>query len=396
MPHLAGDAKAALMQMLQGELAHRNGEPAGLRHGVRRWDGTAGGALWAERNMQAPDGLTRDEIDAGRAYIKSPAINAALRGKVAATDDDRAQAAALDAAMAKSPVPQPILVTRGTSAAALEDAFVQGRDDDEGMLGLVGQVLTEPGYVSTSISSEPPQDFAVADVQWLIRVPRDTPALYLGVPPFDTIDGEQELLLGRNQRLLVHAVYRGPDRTYRPQWGAEKTISGQWFVEAEIVPADWKPDASWTSEPYGDAYAGYGDGSNAWMECPVGLSKRWGEDEKTLRFRLDGGRAGTGCGRTAASRRPPWWSRPPASRSGCCGPTATARRGSGRCRARPVRAPRRGAGPCSPPCTARVCRPTRSSSTATGSRRWCRWGSRRRTSRFRRPWAQLSVDPHPC
>ncbi|MBM0201851.1 hypothetical protein JNW90_01110 [Micromonospora sp. STR1s_5] len=266
LPHLAGDAQAALMQMLHGELAHRAGDPAGLRHGVRRWDGTADGAVWAERNMQAPDGLTGDEIDAARAYIKDPAINGALRGVVATTDEDRDQVAALDAAMAKSRLPQPILVTRGTGVGALEAAGVQGRDDDEGMYGLAGQILTDPGYLSTSISSEPPAEFAAADVQWLIRVPRDTPGLYLGVPPFDTIDGEQELLLGRGQRLVVHGVYRGPDREYRPPWGGSRTISGQWFVEAEVVPSGWQPGPGWTPDPYGDAYAGYGDGSNAWVE----------------------------------------------------------------------------------------------------------------------------------
>ncbi|MBQ0896525.1 hypothetical protein KBX37_26110 [Micromonospora sp. U56] len=55
---------------------------------------------------------------------------------MATSDDDRDQVAALDAAMAKSLVPQPILVTRGTGVAALEAAGVQGRDDDEGMHGL--------------------------------------------------------------------------------------------------------------------------------------------------------------------------------------------------------------------------------------------------------------------
>ncbi|WP_431976030.1 ADP-ribosyltransferase [Micromonospora haikouensis] len=265
LPHLAGDAQAGLMQMLHGEMAHRAGQPGGMRHGVRRWDGPADGPVWAERHLQAPD-MTRDEIRAARAYIKDPSINRTLRGLEAAGVEDRDQVAALDAAQGKSRLPQPILVTRGTGVAALEQAGVQGRNDDEGMYALVGQILTDPGYLSTSVSSEPPGDFATADVQWLIRVPRDTPALYLGTPPFDGIDGEHELLLGRDSRLLVHGVYRGPDREYRPTWGGSQTISGQWFVEAEVVPDGWQPGPGWVPQPYGDAYAGYGDGRNEWVE----------------------------------------------------------------------------------------------------------------------------------
>ncbi|MFD0801464.1 ADP-ribosyltransferase, partial [Streptomonospora algeriensis] len=117
----------------------------------------------------------------------------------------------IDEAMAGRPVPEDVVVTRGTGLGHINVRPEKMPDAEEG--------FTDPGYMSTSLGG-PAAAFKDAEAVLHLRVPAGTPALWVEkVSEFGA--GERELLLGRG------VTYRAVDVVWS---------NGQWQVYGEVVP----------------------------------------------------------------------------------------------------------------------------------------------------------------
>lgn len=125
----------------------------------------------------------------------------------------------IDKAMDAQPIPEDVILHRGTGP----EAFVLGgvrlnRSDD--LKKLIGSVQTEHAYSSTSVGNS--AAFAHKPVQMKIRTPKGTPGSY--VQMFSEYHTERELILGRGASFYVHNAYKH---------------NGKWFLEVEVVPEDF-------------------------------------------------------------------------------------------------------------------------------------------------------------
>lgn len=127
----------------------------------------------------------------------------------------------LDDAMAAQPIPEDVILHRGTVASSFTlDGRTLGSGDD--LTSLIGSVQVDHGFMSTSVGNT--AAFSSQPVQLKIRAPAGTPGAY--VQMFSHYESERELILGRGTRMFVHNAYQR---------------NGRWFVEVEIVPADFDP-----------------------------------------------------------------------------------------------------------------------------------------------------------
>jgi hypothetical protein len=254
------DERVALVHALELELRRRATGAGGMHYGRHQ-------QLQFDRRFTSPTGgagldrgrFTREQVEALWAYIRDASINDRIR-QGTLTDEDRAQIELIDSAM--TPTVDGVIVFRGVLPSALP-GFRFGEDDPS---SLVGQVLTEPAYLSTNWSSNSGA-FSELPIQLMIRVPAGTRAAELHDVPnaagFASVGDEHELLLARGTRMVIHAAYYGP---YSPLREGRYTVTGversdlskTLFIEAEIVPADWEPRADWRPDPYGNAWDGYG------------------------------------------------------------------------------------------------------------------------------------------
>lgn len=134
-------------------------------------------------------------------------INSYLRGRGPATPQIESHIRHIDAALDVVPVPEHLLVVRGTTARAF----------DLPMDELEEATITDSGYLSTSIGRTPAFDHVI----WVhLTVPKGTPAIYMeGVTE---CPGERELLLGRGLSYLVDQV--------------EQDATDRWHVRGRILP----------------------------------------------------------------------------------------------------------------------------------------------------------------
>jgi hypothetical protein len=115
----------------------------------------------------------------------------------------------IDRAMAGNPVPEDIVVSRGTGLGHI------GMPAPD----MVGQTFNDPAYMSTSLG-DTAGAFDGKDAVLHLRVPAGTPALYMeNVSAFG--NAERELLLGRGMSYRVDRVI----------WE-----NGQWQIYGEITP----------------------------------------------------------------------------------------------------------------------------------------------------------------
>lgn len=136
-------------------------------------------------------------------------INGHLRGNATATPDVLHHISEIDKAMERNPVPEDLVVTRGTNLSHMP---IDPPD-------MVGQTFPERSYLSTSLGG-PASGFADKDAILHLRVPKGTPALWTEkVSAFG--GGERELLLARGLSYRVDRVVR---------------YHGQWQIYGEIVP----------------------------------------------------------------------------------------------------------------------------------------------------------------
>ncbi|MFI6814439.1 phage minor capsid protein [Nonomuraea sp. NPDC050328] len=237
------EAEEAARREAAAEAARRQapGMQEALRHRTN-----VDGLTWARDKMPMPADLTEDELEALKSYTASSSlINSGLRGNLIPELQDRydKQLASLDSAFTKAKAPESIIVHRGVGAPF---AKFLGADvtKPETMQGLVGQVFPELGFMSTSVGAR--AAFS-GDVYLVIRVPKGHSAM--NVMPISAFEeDEREILVRRNSRYVVHAVYEGYDRTR----GRDA-----WFMELEIVPDDWQKPDGWMPAALGDGNEGY-------------------------------------------------------------------------------------------------------------------------------------------
>jgi hypothetical protein len=157
--------------------------------------------------------LTPNQEAAFKAYkAESFAIvNPLLRSDIAETAATRAKAQSLirdiDSAIGGSTLESPAMVTRGIALDKQAPEFIQ-----QWKAIRPGDVLTDKGYMSTTLNPEgvgfgEKGSWSAYGVRLDIMVPKGTPGVLLDNFTFDKIASrEEELLLGRNTRLLVHKV----------------------------------------------------------------------------------------------------------------------------------------------------------------------------------------------
>ena len=173
-----------------------------------------------ERSLLAsrPD-LSDAERKAVRQYTTEDykEINSRLRASTPAAGGKSPLVKAIDAAMARSSMPENVVTWRGAGRTL-------GAQIKAGAIG-VGDVMEDRAFMSTSIIKKKALDFnATTDTAVLkIRVPEGARGMY--VDDISDSRGEYELLLPRGTRLHVRGI-----RQVAPSEG------GYWEVECEIVP----------------------------------------------------------------------------------------------------------------------------------------------------------------
>lgn len=137
-------------------------------------------------------------------------INNQLRGLADPTSAVTEHVQEIDRALAGHPVPEDVIVTRGTGLSHVGVSPME----------MIGERFEDKAYTSTSLGG-PAAAFAGKEAILHLRVPAGTPALYLEkVSAYG--GGERELLLGRGVEYTVTDVVRDDN--------------GQWQIYGEVLP----------------------------------------------------------------------------------------------------------------------------------------------------------------
>ncbi|MER6075051.1 ADP-ribosyltransferase, partial [Streptomyces sp. NPDC001817] len=123
----------------------------------------------------------------------------------------------MDEIMGARPVPEDIMVVRGTGVGHVE---VDGHPI-ESPLDMIGGTFDDPAFTSTALGKSPPRPFDAKPVWMHLRVPKDTPALWL--EPISQVPGERELLLARGTEYRVTRVFF--DEAHN-----------KWHIYGEVLP----------------------------------------------------------------------------------------------------------------------------------------------------------------
>ncbi|MBC9716350.1 protein phosphatase, partial [Streptomyces sp. TRM66268-LWL] len=125
-------------------------------------------------------------------------MNGYLRGNDAMdTPYVQRNIAETDAALAGRPVPEDVMVVRGTGIGHL---------DLDSPYDMLGNTYGDPAYMSTSLGNHPVDAFKDMDAVLHLRVPEGTPALWVEKASEFGM-GERELLLGRGTEYRVTRVF---------------------------------------------------------------------------------------------------------------------------------------------------------------------------------------------
>jgi len=136
-------------------------------------------------------------------------INDPLREEVKLSDDMQHVVDNMDRVMGSRPVPENIMVVRGTDVSYLKL---------RSLLEMQGNIYDDLGYTSTSLGKDPA--FAFQPVHLHLRVPEGTPALW--IDHISANKGERELLLARGTEYKVTRVFQDE--------------AGKWQVYGEVLP----------------------------------------------------------------------------------------------------------------------------------------------------------------
>ncbi|GHD98933.1 ADP-ribosyltransferase [Streptomyces alanosinicus] len=123
----------------------------------------------------------------------------------------------MDEIMDARPVPEDIMVVRGTGVGHIE---VGGHPIDS-PLDMIGGTFDDKAFTSTALGESPPPPFNQKPVWMHLRVPKDTPALWL--EPITLVKDERELLLAKGSFYKVTRVFF--DEAHN-----------KWHVYGEVLP----------------------------------------------------------------------------------------------------------------------------------------------------------------
>jgi SPP1 gp7 family putative phage head morphogenesis protein len=204
-----------------------NGEQV-LRHGTN-----AAGVTWGKK-VYAGYRWTSAERAALREYTGG--IYRTWNGQLRRTNGDpgayKASLDKIDSAMAKSFIPEDVILHRGTGTDAFTVGGVRlGGFDGHRLSEIVGTVQMDHGYMSTSVGNS--AAFG-GQVQLVVRAPAGTRGAYVE-PVSHYGESERELILARGTHLYVHAAY--------------KNTKGGWTVEAEVVEPGFVPPTNPDGSP---------------------------------------------------------------------------------------------------------------------------------------------------
>ncbi|KUN33629.1 protein phosphatase [Streptomyces longwoodensis] len=196
----------------QAELAHgTNPAPsvsneAGLNYGNAYWNDFL-------------DDLSPESRDALRTYSGNEygLINNHLRINSPLSDTLKHTIAEMDRVMGTRPVPEDLMVVRGT---AVDHIQVDGLPIDS-PIDMLGETFDDKAFTSTALGKTPPPPFDGKPVWMHLRVPKDTPALW--IDHLSEYPGERELLLARGSEYKVTRVFY--DET-----------QGKWHIYGEVLP----------------------------------------------------------------------------------------------------------------------------------------------------------------
>ncbi|MFI2432189.1 ADP-ribosyltransferase [Streptomyces sp. NPDC018693] len=118
----------------------------------------------------------------------------------------------MDRVMGARPVPEDIMVVRGTGFDHILD-----EPDIDSLLDMEGRTFTDEGFTSTSLGKNAAFDYKPMIMH--LRVPQGTPALW--IDHISVNKGERELLLARGTEYKVTRVFQE---------------GGKWHVYGEVVP----------------------------------------------------------------------------------------------------------------------------------------------------------------
>ncbi|WP_223737292.1 ADP-ribosyltransferase, partial [Streptomyces purpurogeneiscleroticus] len=211
-PHVSADdfdqlTDAEKHAVAQAELAHGTNpapsvsDEAGLRYGNAYWD---------DFMDQVPPSSKESLVTyTGSAYTQ---INGHLRFGDDVPDSITHTIDEMDKVMGARPVPENIMVVRGTEIGHL---------NLDSPLDMEGRVFDDKAYTSTALGKKPPPPFDQKSVYMHLRVPQGTPALWL--EHITQVKGERELLLARGSEYKVTRVFMD-------------AADGKWHVYGEVLP----------------------------------------------------------------------------------------------------------------------------------------------------------------
>ncbi|WP_063730116.1 ADP-ribosyltransferase [Streptomyces sp. RTd22] len=190
---------------------------AELERGTNPWPSSSdragqayGDAYWNDYidhlGQRDPAGSRALTTYSGHSYNQ---INKPLRDKVDLPSATQKVVDNMDRVMGTRPVPEDIMVVRGTAVDHL---------NLRSPLAMQGKIYDDLGYTSTSLGKTPA--FAHKPVHMHLRVPKDTPALW--IDRISDNPGERELLLARGTEYKVTRVF--------------KDAAGTWQVYGEVLP----------------------------------------------------------------------------------------------------------------------------------------------------------------
>ncbi|WP_369389179.1 ADP-ribosyltransferase [Streptomyces sp. CG1] len=207
----AGLSDAEKHAVAEAELAHgTNPAPsasnkAGLAYGNAYWNDFL-------------DGLPTESREALRTYSGNEydLINGHLRFGHGLDDSLKHTITEMDKVMDTRPVPEDVMIVRGTGVDHIK---IDGRPL-KSPLDMQGGVFDDKAYTSTALGKTPPPPFDSKPVWMHLRVPKDTPALW--IDHLSKYPGERELLLARGSEYKVTRVFMDE--------------AGKWHVYGEVLP----------------------------------------------------------------------------------------------------------------------------------------------------------------
>ncbi|MFF7307526.1 ADP-ribosyltransferase [Streptomyces sp. NPDC008137] len=145
------------------------------------------------------------------------AINSHLRFGDFLDDSLKHTITEMDKVMGARPVPENVMVVRGTGVGHVK---VNGRLIDS-PADMLGGTFDDPAFTSTALGKTPPPPFDQNPVWMHLRVPKDTPALW--IDHLSKYPGERELLLAKGSEYKVTRVFF--DEAH-----------GKWHLYGEVLP----------------------------------------------------------------------------------------------------------------------------------------------------------------